>query len=136
MNKRLPAPTAWDSLTKADVRAIADGILTRDADAVHDAVSFVCVESINLWHGRGRAMMCRRLKHVDLSRNQSAQLVGAILERLVSGRFSEQFRDQLQLAIYLDPESALVTARRAAKSDKPYVRRLADWTIAHAEAAK
>jgi hypothetical protein len=126
---------AWDSFTKVEVRAMADRLRTGDVSAIDDAVRFVCVESANQWHGRGRAMMCRRLKHLELSRKQSSQLVEAILERLVSGRFSEQFRDQLRLALHLDRRGTLVTARRGAKSEKAHVRRYSEWALAHDEAA-
>ena len=135
MKKQLATANAWDSLTKVEVRAIADRIRSGDASAIDDAVRFVCAESINHWHGRGRAMMCRRLKHVALSPKQSAQLVEAILHRLTSGRFSEQFRDQLRLAILLDRHGTLASARRGAQNEKPHIRRLSEWTITHAQSA-
>ena len=134
---KVPRPTGVDleALSKTEVRAIADELLTGDPNAVEEAVRFVCAETINLWHGRGRAMMCRRMKHVELSRGQQGRLVVAILGRLASGDFSEQFRDQLRLAMRLDPEGTSKLARRSLKSDKAHVRRFAAWVLSHEEAA-
>ena len=134
MKKQLAEFSAYESLSKGDVRAIADRLRTGEPYAIDDAVKFVCAESINQWHGRGRAMMCRRLKHLPLSRGQSGRLVEAILGRLVSGQFSEQFRDQLRLAMQLDEKGTFLTARRAAKNEKPHVRRYAEWVLSHEHA--
>ena len=119
------------SLTREEVRALADRIKAADPPAIDDAVRFVCAESEGLWHGRGRAMMCRRLKHIPMSRSQSKPLVDAILGRLKAGRFSEQFRDQLRLALHLDRNAALEAARRGATSDKAHVRRYSQWLLSH-----
>ena len=135
MKKQLAEFRAIDNLTKVEVRAIADGIRPGDAYAIDEAVKFVCSESENLWHGRGRAMMCRRLKHIPLSRGQSNALVAAVLGRLSSGHFSEQFRDQLRLALHLDRKGTLLLARRGAKSEKAHVRRYSEWVLSHVEAA-
>jgi hypothetical protein len=134
---KVPRPTGVDLevLSKIEVRAIADQLLTGDPNAVETAVRFVCAETVNLWHGRGRAMMCRRMKHVQLSRGQEGRLVTAILGRLSSGDFSEQFRDQLRLAMRLDPEGTAKLAKRSLKSDKSHVRRFAAWVLSHEEAA-
>ena len=74
-------------------------------------------------------MMCRRLKHAELSNAQRESLVGVILWRLTSGRFSEQFRDQLRLALQLDVNATLVVAQREVQNTKPHVRRLAEWLL-------
>jgi len=133
---KVPRATGVDLevLSKAEVRALADDLLTEDRNAVEKAVRFVCAETVNNWHGRGRAMMCRRMKHVELSREQRGRLVAAILERLATGEFSEQFRDQLRLAMYLDPEGSSKLAKRSLKSDKGHVRRFAAWVLSHDEA--
>lgn len=123
-----------ERLSKVQVRALADDLLSGEPDAVEAAVRFVCAETVNLWHGRGRAMMCRRMKHVGLSRGQQARLVTAILGRLANGNFSEQFRDQLRLAMHLDAEGTARLAKRALKSEKEHVRRLAAWVLSHDEA--
>jgi hypothetical protein len=124
-----------ESLTKDEVRAIADRLRPGDPHAIDEAVRFVCAESVNQWHGRGRAMMCRRLKHIPMSRSQSGPLVIAILARLASGHFSEQFRDQLRLALHLDRKGTLEIARRGARSEKAHVRRYSEWLLSHEEAA-
>ena len=135
MAKQVATQGDFESLDKSQVHALADQLLGGEPDAVERAVEFVCAESINQWHGRGRAMMCRRMKHLALSRDQGARLVAAVLERLSSGRFSEQFRDQLRLAIHLDPAGTFLAARKAAKSPKPHIRRFAEWVLSHEEAA-
>jgi hypothetical protein len=57
------------------------------------------------------------------------------LERLASGHFSEQFRDQLRLAMHLSDEKTFAVARRALKSEKDHVRRFGRWVLSHQEAA-
>lgn len=93
----------FETMSKVAVRVLADNLRDGTADALERCVRFVCAETEGLWHGRGRAMMCRRMKHVDLSRDQRSGIVTASLRRLASGHFAEQFRDQLRLAILLDP---------------------------------
>src|SRR4051794_8439284 len=86
---------AFESLSKAQLHDLADRLLVGDVDAVEQCVRFVEAETLGHWHGRARAMMARRLKHYSLTPQQQGRLVDAILERLASGRFSEQFKDQL-----------------------------------------
>lgn len=119
-----------ESLSKVAVRALADSLREADPDDVERCVAFVCAETVNLWHGRGRAMMCRRLKHVVLTQEQQSRLLEAVLGRLSSGKFSEQFRDQLRLALHLDAERSLMLARHELTNAKPHVRRFASWIIA------
>lgn len=114
-----------------EVRGLADSLLDGQTDVVETCVRFVCAETVNLWHGRGRAMMCRRLKHIPLARNQKERLVVCICHRLSTGQFSEQFRDQLRLSLRLDPRTTLAAATRALKSDRPHVERYAKWVLAH-----
>ena len=82
-------------------------------------------------------MMCRRLKHCILSPAQRTRLVACITERFRSGHFSEQFRDQLRLALHLDPERVLAVANSFLYDSRDYVRRHAAWLLARlAEANK
>lgn len=122
------------SLSKVQVRALADALPGAQADAIETCVQFVCTETGtgNVWHGRGRAMLCRRLKHVPLAQHQRDQLVACILHRLATGRFSEQFRDQLRLALHLDRGKTLAVAQRALGVGKPHVTRYARWVLLHA----
>lgn len=124
-------PAELEALSKVQLRALADGLLLGDALAVERAVEFVLAESRGLWHGRARAMLCRRLKHVTLTDAQSARLLSCIAERLADGNFSEQFKDQLRLALFLDPTALFATARACSTSSAAHVRRAAQWILAH-----
>jgi hypothetical protein len=95
------------TLTKLGLRDLADRLLLDDPEAVETCVRFVEAETVGNWHGRARAMMCRRLKHCTLSASQCQGLVFCITERLRSGHFSEQFWDQLGLSLYLDVRTTL-----------------------------
>jgi hypothetical protein len=92
-------------------------------------VAFLEAESFGLWHGRARAMMSRRLKHRRLTDWQSYRVVQAVLGRLATGRFSEQFEDQLQLALRLDPEAARAVALTCLSSPRNYIRRYAEMVL-------
>lgn len=128
----LPEPHAdLGLLRKAELHALADGLCLGDAWTVERCVDFVVADTGGHWHGRARAMMCRRLKHCALGRTQRTRLVEAIAQRLLSGRFSEQFRDQLRLAMLLDGDAMAATARRAQSSPKDHVVRYARWVLAH-----
>ncbi len=124
------------SLSKVQVRALADALPGGQADVIETCVQFVCAEtgSGSVWHGRGRAMLCRRLKHVRLTQNQRDRLVACILERLSGGQFSEQFRDQLRLALHLDRGESFAVAQRALKAAKPHTVRYARWVLSHVDA--
>lgn len=48
----------------------------------------------------------------------------------MAGNLSEQFRDQLRLAIHLDPERASQKAHKClAEASKAHIRRLARWMV-------
>jgi hypothetical protein len=121
-------------LGKQDLHRLAACLAPEAANrsvAIRDCVEFVVAETGGFWHGRARAMMCRRLKHCELSREQSTNLLECILDRLATGRFSEQFRDQLRLAISLDADRCFEVADQCRASQKEYVRRFAAWVAAH-----
>ena len=59
--------------------------------------------------GRIRAL-ARRFKHCQLGRTHRDQLVACIARRLTEGNFSEQFKDQLRLALHLDRQAILAAA--------------------------
>lgn len=117
------------SLSKVELHALADGLLASEPWVVEHCIEFLCEETSGLWHGRARAMMCRRLKHCALGRAHRTQLLACILTRLSSGSFSEQFKDQLRLAMHLDLAQTLDVSRRCVASSKPHVRRYAEWVI-------
>lgn len=115
---------------------LADRLLPCDLEAVEECVCFTEGDSMGIWHGSARAMMSRRLKHCKLTPGQRSRLVRAILARLVSGRFSEQFKDQIRLALHLDCESVFRTAAACKETGPEHVRRYAKWILAHGSSAR
>ena len=124
-----PPSPPFAALTREEVRHWAALLRDGDPTQVEACVQFVCAETRGLWHGRGRALMCRRLKHVALTPAQQQRLVDTICTRLLTGRFSEQFRDQLRLAVVLDAAAVRTCAQQALLSEKPHVQRLARWAV-------
>lgn len=120
-------------LTRPQLARLADGIIGGDGAAIQTCVLFICAETTGVGHGRARARMCRRLKHVTLSPQQQAVVVDAVCRRLTGGRFSEQFRDQLRLALLLDSPVVLSCAQRALASDIAHSQRLAAWVLRAAQ---
>jgi hypothetical protein len=126
----LPAPHAeFESLSKLELLRLSEELLDNDPVVVEYCVAFVCAETRGLWHGRARAMMCRRLKHAQLARSQNEKLQACILGRLEQGNFSEQFKDQLRLAIGLAPKTAVAACQRSLSSTLPHVRRYCAWAL-------
>ena len=127
---KLPAAHAeFQSLTKQQLHELADNLVLSESTVLDYCVEFVLAETKGLWHGRARAMMCRRLKHCQLGRAHRTQLLASILGRLESGEFSEQFKDQLRLALHLDLKQTLGVCQRASSSSKPHVQRYAAWAL-------
>src|SRR5262245_40497426 len=91
-----------EALDKGDLYDLANGLVQKQEGAVEKCVEFILAETKGNWHGRARAMMCRRLKHCDVSAEQSRQLVSCITRRLTTGNFAEQFYDQLRLEMHLE----------------------------------
>jgi len=133
MRAKLVQLGEFESMSKVQARTLADALLAAEPNAVETCVRFVCAETVGLWHGRGRAMMCRRLKHVQLDQDQKKRLMDCIFRRLSTGRFSEQFRDQLRLALHLDVRGVFAAAKHALDSGKPHVQRYANWVLSHKE---
>lgn len=121
----------FQQLSKTQLHELADGILREDPTAIASCVDFVCSESSGLWHGRARAMMCRRLKHCPITDEQHNRLVACIIKRLTTGQFSEQFRDQLRLALQLDPERIFSAAKACHSGTSDHVNRLSTWVFLH-----
>ena len=79
------------------------------------------------------ALLARRFKHCQLGRTHRDQLVACIARRLTEGNFSEQFKDQLRLALLLDRQAILAAAAAAGCAHRrAYVRQYALWVLAHA----
>lgn len=124
-------PSHFESIDKEELRDLCDRLLTDDAGAINESIAFLEAETRGIWHGRARAMMARRLKHCRLSQTQSARVVQAILNRFLSGRFSEQFKDQLRLVLQLAPERTFSVARTGKSAPAEHVRRYAAWILSH-----
>lgn len=114
---------------KSELHALIDALAGKDPQALAQCIDFVTSDTRGFWHNRARAKMCRRLKHIDLSKAQIDRLVHCIGSRLASGDFSEQFRDQLRLAMRLDPAYMAHLARQSAHSKTPHIARLAGWVL-------
>lgn len=112
---------------KEELDDLADRLLDNDPVAVEWCVTFLEAETFGVGHGRARARMARRLKHCSLSNRQKSRLLKAILGRLVEGKFSEQFKDQLRLAMQIDPKATLDAARKSRDATVAHVRRYAQW---------
>jgi hypothetical protein len=125
-----------ESLDKRDLGNLAAGLgfpssAHNERYTIEACIEFVLAETKGLWHGRARACMCRRLKHCALSPEQQRQIVDCITTRLATGKFSEQFRDQLRLALQLDAKRTLEVAHQCLAAPKEYIRRLAGWVVNH-----
>ena len=126
----------FDQLNRYDVRGLARGLLACDPETINRCVEFILAETRGSGHGRARAMMCRRLKHCDLSPEMRERLVECIINRLVTGNFAEQFRDQLRLAIHLDPERTSKEAHKClASPSRMHIHRLAKWVVEQGESS-
>ena len=136
-----PRPPPEPPLGRIELHALADRLRTPapDAHAVEQCVAFVEAASLQLGHGRARALMSRRLKHCrpPLTDDPRERRLRAILRRLYSGRFvqrfaavrsssqqfaavrssSQQFEDQLRLALSLDAARVREAAARSRRSD-------------------
>lgn len=116
-------------IEKKNLHRLADRLRNGDRDAIESCILFVESDSEGVWHGRARAMMCRRFKHIELPKEDVDRLVVSILRKFELGRFAEQFRDLLRLALKLDAESTNDVARRLSNDSRSYVRRQAEWIL-------
>ena len=114
---------------KQELHALADGLLVGDPDSIDRCIDFVDSYSEGIWHGRARAMMCRRLKHIELNTSDASRLVVAILDRFQNGKFAEQFGDMLRLALVLDDDATKKVARKLSTDSRKYVRSQARWIL-------
>ena len=120
--------------SKQSLQQLAQRLLDNEPGALELCLAFFEAETRGHWHNRARAMIARRLKHVQLAPAQQARLVDTILQRLATGSFTEQFKDQLRLACRLDHERVVSTARACMASPKAHVRRYAGWVGASCRA--
>jgi len=122
---------SFESLTKAELHRMADQLLKDDATGIESCVSFFEATTKGLWHNRARAMMARRFKHCCLTDMQGQRLTSCILARLTQGETAEQFRDQLNLGLYLDAPRFFGAATVLLNDRRKYVRKLAEWILTH-----
>ena len=124
-----PPADGFNALDKEDLHHLADRLLFDEPSTIVACIKFIEAETKGIWHGRARAMMCHRLKHCSLSSSQRERLVSCITERLCSGHFSEQFRDQLHLALHIDARRTFDIASACAHDHRDYIRRHAAWLL-------
>lgn len=117
------------SVGKSDLHSLIADVKRGDSDATDRAVAFVTAESFGMWHNRARAKLCRYFKNHPPSDDQRDSMVNAIACRLINGRFYEQFKDQLAMAIRFDHLRIAEAANVASNSDKDYIRRYAAWVF-------
>ncbi|MEJ7594631.1 MAG: hypothetical protein WKF77_24125 [Planctomycetaceae bacterium] len=118
-----------ESYRHAELNELIERVKVCDADAIEEAVVFTAKESFGLWHGRARAKICRNLKSRTIPRGFQDLLVQAICNRLLAGDFSEQFKDQLAMAIRFRPLEMAQCAKQACESPKDYVQRYGQWVL-------
>ena len=118
-------------LEKQELQGLADGLIVADLESIERCIQFVESDSKGIWHGRARAMMCRRFKHLALEKTDADRLLKAILGRFECGDFSEQFKDMLRLALLLDKDATNASARKLSADQPRYVRSLANWILQH-----
>ena len=115
------------ALSKTDLETMIAGVKRVDEDEIARAIVFFRAESFGYWHNRARAKLCRHFKNHPPSPAAQNEMIDAIISRLVDGRFYEQFKDQLRMAIRFSPSQMRDAAQIAANSSREYVRRYADW---------
>ena len=112
-------------------RDLTNRLFSNDAKAVETCIQFIEADTKGIGHGRIRALMCRRLKHCTLTKNQRNRLVYCITQQLLSGDFAQQFKDHLRLALFLDRQQTFKAALACRNDSRDYVRRYAEWILAH-----
>ncbi len=116
-----------ENYIKPELETLISRLKNGDQDAEYECVIFVLAESFGIWHGRARAKICRNLKHHPPDEMLRFKLVERIIWRLKTGNFSEQFKDQLKMAIRFSPNKMLETAHQLRDAEKEYVRRYAAY---------
>jgi hypothetical protein len=72
-------------------------------------------------NGRRRARLCRQLKHAELSYAHKERCFTSILQRFETGRFSQNFKDELGLAVHLDTPRSYTIALSLLAHPKQYI---------------
>ena len=124
------------SLTREEAREMCDFLIEGPPVGLTWCLEFFILDTKELWHNRARALIARRLKHIQLTNAQKRLLVDKIIFRFKTGDISEQFKDQLRLAIHLDNSSLEQAATDFSNDSRSYIRRYAAWILNHANTAE
>lgn len=111
--------------TKQELDNLISLLKCDDSKAIKECVAFTLTESFGLWHNRARAKICRNLKNRQFAPDLKQRLVSVIINRLETGRFYEQFKDQLAMAIRFDPVRMQAAAEGLNSNETDYIRRYA-----------
>ena len=133
-DRSVDPPQDLAALSKHELHGLADKMLLGDTESRDLCIEFLLLESRGISDGRCRALIARRLKHCPITPEQKRTIVDRILQRLIEGRFSEGFKDQLRLVRVLDRPRLLDTARDILKRPgyyKPYLRPYGEWLLRH-----
>lgn len=127
-------PSAFESVSKYKLHELADSMLLGDIESRDFCIEFLLLETRGVGDGRCRALIARRLKHCPVTPEQQCAIIDRILERLLEGRFSEGFKDQLRLVRTLDRPRLLDAARdilNRPRYYKSYLQSYAEWLLRH-----
>lgn len=134
LRKALRAQPIYENLKLSDLiddkyklTWLRDQLVKNDPYLTALAVEFILMETKGLSHNRLRASMCLKLATVTLKQSQWENLLNCILHRLLTGNFSEQFKDQLKFIIRTNPQWVRVEIQKGLESEKDYIRRYACW---------
>lgn len=116
---------------KHQLIALIDAMSSADEFAKEKLLTFFELQSKGMWHNRARAKIARRLKHLSLTPKERCRCVDAVGRRLLTGEISEQFKDQLKMAIELDIDRIAEFADKGSISDTPHIVRFSKWVLAH-----
>lgn len=119
----------FENLLKCDLYQLIEQMKGGSEEARLCCIEFFLAESRGIWHGRARAKIARNLKSMALDKADADRLVTCIIDRLLTGNFSEQFRDQLNLALCICPDRVGDAARDGAGNSKAYVSKYCQWTL-------
>lgn len=113
---------------------LRDQLVNEDPHLIAIAVEIICLETQGLSHNRLRASMCLKLSSLTLKQSQWEDVLQCILNRLLTGNFSERFKDQLKFIIRTNPQWVRSEVKKGLLSEKEYVRRYSAWLDSKLEA--
>src|SRR6218665_2772057 len=87
-------------------------------NGIEAAIRFLIGNSREFGNNRHRALIARRLKHIELTAEQSELAVDSILNKLQQGDIDEQFIDQLRLCHHLNRDKTRAVASSLLETEK------------------